>query len=174
MKKKKQNKVDWHEIIKHSGRFPIPKKPKLNWLALALVLYVISVGILLLIITALLLEPLPPASVGRLPTIISKPYILNCQGDIEVCNEIAEIGIEQGLTQEGIQILLDLGFCESSLRPDAIGRIDDDDRGVWQINRRFHKISDACAFNIKCSTLYTISQIQAGRGYLWDCWDLIN
>jgi len=71
--------------------------------------------------------------------------------------------------------LVKLAHCESSMDPKAsnskgntpAGSID---RGVFQINNYWHKnISDECAYNVRCSTEYTIKLINEGKQHLWTC-----
>jgi hypothetical protein len=50
-----------------------------------------------------------------------------------------------------------VAYCESKFNPKALWTNKDGsrDRGPWQINDRYHPhVSDACAYDVKCSTAY--------------------
>jgi hypothetical protein len=89
-----------------------------------------------------------------------------CPVDSETCNTIVDIANEYGV--DG-QVIINLGWCESRLRP-IYGVIDNRDRGIFQINNFWHpEISDECAFDLKCSAHFTAEMISRGRGYEWYC-----
>lgn len=48
---------------------------------------------------------------------------------------------------------------------------DGNSRGLWQISKIYHpEISDACAFNVECSTKWSLSQILKGKIMEWSTW----
>lgn len=72
-----------------------------------------------------------------------------------------------------VEFLLDLAFCESSLNPKATQAYPNSnmkDRGLFQINNYYHPdVSDQCAYDVECSTIWTIEKIRDGKAYLWAC-----
>lgn len=47
------------------------------------------------------------------------------------------------------------------------------DRGLWQINRRWHPgVSDACAYDVECSTRYAYRL--SNGGWNWRPWAAFN
>ena len=70
--------------------------------------------------------------------------------------------------------LVRLARCESGLNPDALGDGEYRSRGLFQISAYFHPgVTDDCAFNVECSTRWTIDKINAGQQGLWTCDRLI-
>jgi hypothetical protein len=75
--------------------------------------------------------------------------------------------------------LVRLADCESKLNPLAVNESNNNpswskDRGLFQFNSHWQsKISDECAFDIRCSTEKTMEYINAGRQHLWACNDII-
>ena len=68
--------------------------------------------------------------------------------------------------------LVRLAKCESSLNPKVINDngIHGIDRGIFQINNRYHwEVSDECAFDIRCATIWTMGRINNGYQYEWVC-----
>lgn len=63
-------------------------------------------------------------------------------------------------------LLICMAFKESTLNPGAIG---DSGlaKGLWQIHIDKHPVTEWCAFDVECSTQWTVKQIKNGRGYLW-------
>jgi hypothetical protein len=44
-------------------------------------------------------------------------------------------------------------------------------RGLWQIDKDFHpEVSDACAFDVQCSTEWSLNRILAGQINEWTTW----
>lgn len=71
------------------------------------------------------------------------------------------------------QLLIRLAFLESSLNPKAVGDGHFNSRGLYQISKHYHpEVSDECAFDITCSTRWTIQQLKAGRGHWWTTYEL--
>jgi len=67
------------------------------------------------------------------------------------------------------QMLLDIAWCESRFNPAAKGD-NGASRGLWQIHRPSHpNVSDECAFDVECSTEWTIDQILKGNLKKWTC-----
>jgi hypothetical protein len=70
---------------------------------------------------------------------------------------IPDDAIEKAPVVLGVAIVL----AESGGDPKITGKADKDDRGLWQINRRWHpEVSDVCAYDAACSTkeAYRISK----------------
>lgn len=88
-----------------------------------------------------------------------------------ICKRIAELSDKHNVDK---QLMIDLAYCESRLIPHIIGRIDKDDLGLYQINSRFHDVSDECRKDIKCSTIWTINKVKQGQIHLWNCYELIR
>ncbi len=71
--------------------------------------------------------------------------------------------------------LVALAKCESGFRSKVRGVIKDDDRGLFQISKTYHpNVSDECAFNIACSTIWTMEKINEGKQSMWICDKLIK
>ena len=63
---------------------------------------------------------------------------------------------------------------ESGHRPDATGD-GGDSRGLWQINRVYHpEVSDRCAYDVKCSTRWSLRRIMEGYVDEWSTWKYRN
>jgi hypothetical protein len=59
---------------------------------------------------------------------------------------------------------------ESGHRPEATGD-GGESRGLWQINKTWHpEVSDACAYNVTCSTDWSLERIRAGHVDEWSTW----
>jgi Lysozyme like domain len=59
---------------------------------------------------------------------------------------------------------------ESGHRPEATGD-GGQSRGIWQINKAWHpEVSDACAYNVSCSTNWSLDRIRAGYIDEWSTW----
>jgi hypothetical protein len=59
---------------------------------------------------------------------------------------------------------------ESRHRPQATGD-GGESRGLWQINKDWHpEVSDACAYNVKCSTDWSLERIRDGYADEWSTW----
>ena len=84
---------------------------------------------------------------------------------------IIEIGLKMGCDPE---VLLRLADCESKIK-NIRGKINKDDRGIFQINSKHHpEVSDECAYSPACATYFTCQMIKEGRGSEWRCWDKIK
>jgi len=76
--------------------------------------------------------------------------------------------------------LVKLAYCESRLDHKALNTqgntpADSYDRGLFQYNSYWQKkVSDECAYDIRCSTLKTIEMINNGQQHLWACDRIIN
>lgn len=71
--------------------------------------------------------------------------------------------------------LVRLAVCESSLNEKIsnskgntpVGSID---RGIFQINNYWHsEVSDECAYNLRCSTIWTMQRVNTGYQSEWVC-----
>lgn len=70
--------------------------------------------------------------------------------------------------------LVKLAECESGLDP-LIRGDSGLSRGLFQINSYYWPdVSDECAFNVECSTLWTMEKINEGKQGLWTCNEIIN
>jgi hypothetical protein len=59
---------------------------------------------------------------------------------------------------------------ESQHHPEATGD-GGQSRGLWQINKAWHpEVSDACAYDIACSTDWSLERIRAGHIVEWSTW----
>ena len=59
---------------------------------------------------------------------------------------------------------------ESGHHPEATGD-GGQSRGLWQINKAWHpEVSDACAYNVTCSTDWSLDRIRAGYIDEWSTW----
>jgi hypothetical protein len=59
---------------------------------------------------------------------------------------------------------------ESRHHPEATGD-GGDSRGLWQINRTWHpEVSDACAYDVKCSTRWSLERLRDGYADEWSTW----
>jgi hypothetical protein len=46
-----------------------------------------------------------------------------------------------------------------------------DSRGIWQINKTWHpEVSDRCAYDLECSTEWSLGRIAAGNAHEWSTW----
>lgn len=78
-----------------------------------------------------------------------------------------------------VEYAIDLTWCESTHDPNASntkgnyppGSID---RGIWQINDYWHpEVSDQCAYDIECSSVWSMNHIVNGHQEEWTCDRLI-
>lgn len=59
---------------------------------------------------------------------------------------------------------------ESRHHPEATGD-GGDSRGLWQINKTWHpEVSDTCAYDVTCSTNWSLNRIRAGYVDEWSTW----
>ena len=59
---------------------------------------------------------------------------------------------------------------ESQHHPEATGD-GGESRGLWQINKAWHpEVSDACAYNVTCSTDWSLERIRDGYVDEWSTW----
>jgi hypothetical protein len=59
---------------------------------------------------------------------------------------------------------------ESAHHPEATGD-DGQSRGLWQINHAWHpEVPDACAYDVTCSTEWSLERIRAGYADEWSTW----
>ena len=59
---------------------------------------------------------------------------------------------------------------ESQHHPEATGD-GGESRGLWQINKEWHpEVSDACAYDVQCSTRWSLARIRAGYVDEWSTW----
>lgn len=91
----------------------------------------------------------------------------------ETEQKIREIAREKNFQWE--DYLIRLAYCENdTLNPKRRGDIDERDRGIFQINDYWHpEVSDECAFDLRCSTEWTMWRIESGWQHEWKCDELI-
>jgi hypothetical protein len=59
---------------------------------------------------------------------------------------------------------------ESAHHPEATGD-DGQSRGLWQINHAWHpEVPDTCAYDVTCSTEWSLERIRAGYADEWSTW----
>ena len=59
---------------------------------------------------------------------------------------------------------------ESRHHPEATGD-GGESRGLWQINKSWHpEVSDTCAYDVTCSTNWSLERIRAGHVDEWSTW----
>lgn len=59
---------------------------------------------------------------------------------------------------------------ESRYHPKALGD-GGDSRGIWQINKVWHpEVSDKCAFDVRCSTDWSLRRLAQGNAKEWSTW----
>lgn len=65
-----------------------------------------------------------------------------------------------------------LVWCESRYNPLAVGYNKGSvDRGLWQINSYWHReVSDECAFDVFCSSVWAMTYIKAHGANEWACY----
>ena len=80
---------------------------------------------------------------------------------------ISEVARQEGFKNK--ELLLAISNAESGLNPDIRGRVDNNDRGLFQINSYWNSnVSDECAFDPWCSTRWVINEINAGNLWKWN------
>jgi len=93
--------------------------------------------------------------------------------ELSVEEQIRAIAKEKNFRWE--DYLVKLADCESKLNPlnkntkgnTPAGSLD---RGLFQINNYWHKeVSDACAYDVRCATEWTIKMVENGKQGQWAC-----
>jgi len=80
---------------------------------------------------------------------------------------IAEVARQENFKNK--DLLIRIAKAESGLNPNAIGKIDNRDRGVYQINYFYNpSVNDKCAFCVWCSTKWVINEINNGNLWKWN------
>jgi hypothetical protein len=65
--------------------------------------------------------------------------------------------------------LVRLADCESTLNPFALGD-NGNSRGLFQIHKGYHPaVSDQCAYDVECATIWAMYMINNGKQGLWTC-----
>jgi hypothetical protein len=106
-----------------------------------------------------------PKSVSK-AQIIAKNSVLQPNVN-EIKAFIAQEAVKQGVNPH---IPLWIAEHESSFQVSAIGD-DGESRGIFQISRRYHpEVSDACAYDYKCATEWSLARIAAGHANEWTTW----
>ena len=98
--------------------------------------------------------------------------------DLTVVEQIRIIAREEKF--KWTDYLIRLARCENDtfdpLRDNTVGNYpaDSKDRGIFQINDYWHaEVSDECAYDVRCSTLFTINAINNGNQAWWVCDSII-
>lgn len=123
---------------------------------------------------------------GVAPTSLSTPTVSPQREAGEVITDdtasVAGITVEQQIRNiaeeqnfKWVDYLIRLAYCESRLDPNAYNPTNNShDRGIFQISRKWHpEVSDICAYDIRCSTEWTMQRINAGYQHEWVCDRLI-
>lgn len=134
-----------------------------------------------------------PQKIGgiRQEVVSDRVTVLNSQNNpnFDIIPEIVSIKIEKVdqnlfiknyLRDEAIknkidpEIVLWIVKKESNFRPDAVGD-NSHSRGLWQINKPANpEVSDKCAFDIICSTKWSLNQIALGNARKWSVYRFCN
>ena len=105
----------------------------------------------------------------ELPEVANRVIIYKGASDYrknEVIDQIITVASEENFEQVGLLIRLAEG--ESQFNPNAIGDGFYRSRGIFQISEFYWpEVSDECAFNVDCSTRWTINKLKEGQGCLW-------
>ena len=101
-------------------------------------------------------------SSGAPPKAISTRYKrLNVQAYVQSASESA--GVNPNIAEWIVT-------HESRHHPEATGD-GGDSRGLWQINKTWHpEVSDACAYDVTCSTHWSLERIRDGYVDEWSTW----
>lgn len=98
---------------------------------------------------------------------VSKPSAPAPLPSNEVAEQIREIAAEKGFASP--DYLVRLAHCESTLNPNAVGD-HGMSRGLFQIHAGYNPhVSDACAFDVRCSAEWTINMLEQGLQSRWSC-----
>jgi len=91
---------------------------------------------------------------------------------VSVKEQIRQIAERENF--QWVDYLLRLAKCESTYNQYALGD-NGNSRGIFQIHRGYHPdVSDECAYDIECSTMWTMWKINSGHQGLWSCDRLIK
>jgi hypothetical protein len=142
----------------------MPTKYKI--LNLCLILIIISLTFGIVNISKALVEV-----GGAVETSISSTETADlCSLDVIYCDTSIEGIIAKSAKKYGVDanLMIRIAKAESELNPSVIGKITSEDRGLFQINSRWHlKDDDVCAFDPYCSSDWTASKIALGGIGLW-------
>ena len=102
-----------------------------------------------------------PSSFGRLK-VTSNP-----QGRLRIQAYLESAAKTRGVDPQVAEWIV---THESGHRPGVTGD-GGESRGLWQINKAWHpEVSDACAYNVSCSTDWSLERIRAGHIDEWSTW----
>ena len=91
----------------------------------------------------------------------------NPQGRLRVRAYVEGAGKTRGVSPQVAEWIV---MHESRHHPEATGD-GGESRGLWQINKAWHpEVSDACAYNVTCSTDWSLQRIRAGHIDEWSTW----
>jgi hypothetical protein len=103
-------------------------------------------------------SPVPPAKFAALPA---------PRGPLAVREYVQSAARASGVNPHVAEWIVS---HESRHHPDATGD-GGESRGLWQINKEWHpEVSDACAYNVRCSTHWSLDRIRAGYADEWSTW----
>lgn len=94
-------------------------------------------------------------------------------GKVDIKEQIKQIAEDHNF--EWVDYLLRLAECESHFDQYADNQTNSsNDRGVFQISKKWHpEVSDECAYDINCSTKWTMWMIESGHQSQWACNSII-
>jgi hypothetical protein len=91
----------------------------------------------------------------------------NPRGQLKIRAYVQAVAKANGVSPEVAEWIV---THESQHHPDATGD-GGESRGLWQINKAWHpEVSDACAYNVTCSTKWSLKRIRAGYVNEWSTW----
>lgn len=133
-----------------------------SWWAIAVIIIILTVSLVDLTQKGAFIPfeaTMPPQVNTPLKTQMQAPP------ELTVAEQIGVIAQKEGFS---VDTLLNIGYCESQLNPEAIGGDDGCFHGIWQWNTCATKIiSVECAHNIECSTIATIDALKRGEQWRW-------
>ena len=105
---------------------------------------------------------------SSVPASVAWPMqVSNLKGSLRIRAYIQAVAKANGVSPEVAEWIV---AHESQHHPEAIGD-GGESRGLWQINKAWHpEVSDACAYNVKCSTNWSVKRIRAGYVDEWSTW----
>ena len=111
------------------------------------------------------LTPKMPQNAVLSPTEGEQEVLVYNIDELTVREQIEYIALLEDFDAE---YLIRLAFCESSLNPNAIGKLGE--VGLYQYYLKFHPdVSRECALDVECSTRKTIEKLKQGKHHLWTC-----
>jgi hypothetical protein len=91
----------------------------------------------------------------------------NPQGRLRIRAYVEDAAKTRGVSPQAAEWIV---AHESRHHPEATGD-GGESRGLWQINKAWHpEVSDACAYNVTCSTDWSLERIRAAHTDEWSTW----